>query len=165
MNTLFQIEWKPLFIPSLSIPEILLRGTIVYLFIFALLRILRREAGSIGIPDILLIVLIADAAQNAMASDYKSITEGALLVGTIAFWDYFLDWLSYKFPRTQRLLHPPPLLLVKDGQLQWRNMRREMITENELMGQLREQGIEKLEEVKESFIEANGHISVVKKES
>lgn len=165
MNTLFQIDWKSLFIPSLSIAEVLLRGTVIYLFIFVLLRILRREAGAIGIPDILLVVLIADAAQNAMADDYKSITEGVLLIGTIAFWDFFLDWLSYRFPKTQRLFHPPPLLLIKDGQLQWRNMRREMITEKELMGQLREQGIEKLEEVKESFIEGNGHISVIKKDS
>src|SRR4029434_10232353 len=99
MNTLLQIDWKSVFIPSLYIAEIILRGTIVYLFLFVLLRLLRRGAGAIGISDLLVVVLIADAAQNAMASEYKSITEGLILVTTIVGWDYFLDWLGYKFPR------------------------------------------------------------------
>jgi len=63
--------------------------------LFFLLRLLRREGGQIGIADVLVVVLVADASQNAMASDYKSITEGIVLVATIAFWDYFLDWLGY----------------------------------------------------------------------
>lgn len=153
-----------MFIPSVSIGEIFLRGTIVYLFLFIVFRLLRREAGALGISDLLVVVLIADAAQNAMASDYKSITEGLVLVSTLAFWDYFLDWMGYHFPAAQRLLRPPPLLLIKDGQLQRRNLRMEMITEEELMGKLREEGIKQIEEVKRSYIEADGTISVIKKE-
>jgi len=94
--------------PSLHIGEIILRGTIVYLFLFVLLRILRRGAEAIGISDLLVVVLIADAAQNAMASEYKSITEGLILVTTIVFWDYFLDWLGYRFPAVRPLLRPTP---------------------------------------------------------
>ena len=160
-----QIDWTSMFVPSIHLAEVFLRGTIIYLLLFLLLRIFRREAGAIGISDLLVVVLIADAAQNAMASDYKSITEGAVLVGTIVFWDYFLDWLGYRIPAVRRLLRPAALLLVKDGRLQRRNMRQEMVTEEELMGLLREQGIEKLEEVKKSYLEADGHISVVKKGS
>jgi uncharacterized membrane protein YcaP (DUF421 family) len=147
------------------VAEIILRGTVVYLFLFFILRILRRETGAIGISDLLLIVLIADAAQNAMSSDYKSVTDGAILVSTIAFWDYFLDWIAYRFPITRRLLRPAPLLLIKDGRLQRRNMRQEMITEDELMGRLREQGIESVEDVKKSYLEGDGSISVIRKES
>jgi uncharacterized membrane protein YcaP (DUF421 family) len=164
MTILLQIDWKSVFVPSLSIVEVIVRGTIVYLFLFAVLRILRRDAGSISISDLLVVVIIADAAQNAMGSDYKSITEGVVLVMTIAFWDYFLDWLGYQYPSIGRLLHPPPLPLIKDGKLQWRNMRKELITESELMTQLREQGIEDVSEVKKSYLEADGHISVIKKE-
>lgn len=163
MNTLWQIDWRALFIPTVSLAEIFLRGTLVYLFLFVLLRILRREAGAIGISDLLVVVLIADAAQNAMASDYKSITEGFVLVGTIVFWDYFLDWLVYRFPASRRLLLPAPLLLIKDGQIQRRNLRQEMITKEELLGLLREQGVEKVEEVKKCFLESDGHISIIKK--
>jgi hypothetical protein len=156
MNIFSQIDWESVFMPSLNIGEIILRGSVIYLFLFVLLRILRRGAGTIGISDLLVIVLIADAAQNAMASEYKSITEGIVLVTTIVFWDYFLDWLGYRFPLLRPLVRPAPLLLIKDGHIQRRNLRQEMITEEELIEELREQGVESVEEVKkgENCIEA-----------
>ena len=83
-----------------------------------------------------------------MASEYKSITEGIVLVTTIVFWDYLLDWLGYRFPLLRPLVRPAPLLLLKDGHIQRRNLRQEMITEEELIEELREQGVESVEEVK-----------------
>ena len=112
MDAFSQIDWRSIFFPSVNVAEIFLRGTIVYLFLFFVLRLLRREAGAISISDLLVVVLVADAAQNAMASDYKSITDGVILVGAIAFWDFFLNWLGYRFPSVQRLLRPRPLLLI-----------------------------------------------------
>lgn len=162
MNIILLIDWRTIFTPSMPIGEIFVRGTIVYIALFFLLRFLRRGAGAIGISDLLVVVLIADAAQNAMAGEYKSITEGIILVGTIAFWDYFLDWLGYKFPAVQRLLRPAPLLLIKDGRILRQNLRQEMITKEELMGQLREQGVENVEEVKKCYMEGEGHVSVIK---
>src|SRR5262245_56879901 len=164
-DSVMKIDWRSVFFPSTGVREIFLRGTIIYLFLFFILRILRRESGAIGISDLLLIVLIADAAQNAMSSDYKSVTDGIILVSTIAFWDYLLDWIGYRFPNVRPLLRPAPLLLIKDGRLQRRNMRREMITEEELMGRLREQGVEKVEEVKKCYLEGDGSVSVIKRDS
>jgi uncharacterized membrane protein YcaP (DUF421 family) len=164
MVNFFQVDWKSAFVPSVGIIEIILRGTLVYLMLFVLLRLLRREAGVIGIADVLVIVLIADAAQNAMAGEYKSITEGVVLVSTIAFWDYTLDWLGYRFPRFQRFVRPAPLLLIKDGRMLRKNMRHEMISEEELISQLREQGVEYVSEVKKCYLEGDGHISVIKVE-
>ncbi|MDT3705546.1 MAG: DUF421 domain-containing protein [Thiobacillus sp.] len=155
------IDWQALFVPSLHVGEVVLRGTLVYLFLFVLLRILRRETGSLGISDLLVVVLIADAAQNAMASEYRSFTEGAILVTTIALWDYFVDWLSFKVPAVRRLLRPAPLLLIRDGRLQRRNMRRQSIQEEDLLAQLREKGIDSVKDVKECYLEGNGHISVI----
>src|SRR5215470_12166928 len=125
MEKFLHIDWRSTFLPSASVGEIFLRGTIVYLFLIFVFRLLRREAGAIGIADLLLVVIIADAAQNAMSSDYKSVTDGLILISTIAFWNYFLDWLGFRFPTIRRLLRPSPLLLIKDGRLQWRNMRQE----------------------------------------
>jgi uncharacterized membrane protein YcaP (DUF421 family) len=165
MEKLWQVDWQSVFVPTTGLAEIVLRGSFVYLFLFFMLRVLRREAGAVGISDLLVVVLVADAAQNAMGSEYRSITEGAVLVATVAGWDYFFDWVGYRFPRARWLLRPAALLLVKDGRMLRQNMRREMITEEELLGQLREQGVGSVAEVKECRLEGDGHFSVIKKES
>jgi uncharacterized membrane protein YcaP (DUF421 family) len=165
MDWLHRIDWQKAFVPQLSVAEIFLRGTAVYFLLFAFLRVLRRESGAIGITDLLVVVLIADAAQNAMAGEYVSITEGALLVGTIAVWDYTLDWLGYHSRFVARVLRPAPLMLVRDGRMLRRNMRRELITEDELLSQLRQQGVGDVSEVEEACLEGDGRISVIKKES
>jgi uncharacterized membrane protein YcaP (DUF421 family) len=157
------LDWQTIFKPETPIAEIVLRGTLVYLFLFAVLRVMRRQAGGLNITDLLLIVLIADAAQNAMGADYKSITEGVILVATIAAWDYGLDWLSYRFPKLQRMVHPDSLLLIQHGMMLRSNMRRAMLTEEELLGQLRQHGVESPSEVKRCALEGDGQLSVVKK--
>ncbi|KOP27058.1 hypothetical protein AMR41_06800 [Hapalosiphon sp. MRB220] len=163
MDIWFHINWQEMFIPSISIAELIIRGSIVYLALFSVLRLLpSRQLGTLGIADLLVVVLFAEAAQNAMASNYTSITEGAILVGTVIFWSYFLNWLGYRFPHFQRFLNPPPLLLVKNGRIIERHLKRELITEQELMSQLRQQGVESLKDVKRAFMEADGGISVIR---
>ncbi len=164
MDGLLQIDWKAVFVPEVSLAEVVLRGTFVYLLLFFVLRVLRRQAGALGISDLLVVVLIADAAQNAMSSEYKSVTEGAVLVGTIVAWDFSLDWLGYRFPTFGRLLRPSPLPLVKDGRALRQNMRRELVSMEELMSHLREQGVGSLSEVRRCYLEGDGHISVIKQE-
>lgn len=159
------IDWRELFIPSVSVVELILRGSLVYLALFALLRfVLKRVTSTLNIGDLLMIVLIADAAQNAMSAGYTSVTDGIILVSTIIFWSYALDWLGYRFPGFQKFLHPPPLPLVRDGQMLARNMRHELITVDELMSHLREQGVKDLREVKSASMEGDGRISVVKRD-
>lgn len=159
------VDWASVFLPDTPILEIVVRGSVMYLALFWLLRfVLKRVAGTIGMADLLMVVLIADAAQNGLASDYTSVTDGIILVMTIVFWNYTLDWIGYRFPRFQRFFHPPPLPLVRDGQLLRSNMRRELITRDELMSQLREQGVADLRQVKLACIEGDGRISVVRHE-
>jgi len=160
---LYDINWHDLFVPAHPI-ETIIRGSLTYLTLFLLMRfLLKRESGSIGTADLLMVVVIADAAQNAMAGDYKSITDGVILVVTIMFWNYAIDWLSYHSPTMRRVLQPKPLLLVKNGRLYKQNMRKELITKEELIAELRENGVEDLSEVKEARIEEDGHVSVIKK--
>src|SRR5207247_1205890 len=82
------VDWAQVFLPDTSLVEIFVRGTITYFALFALLRYLRREAGTVGLSDLLVLVLIADAAQNAMAANYNSLTDGIFLVFTIIAWSY-----------------------------------------------------------------------------
>jgi len=159
------IDWQEIFIPTHSVIEIIARGTMTYIMLFLILRFfLKRQTGVIGVADLLVIVLIADASQNAMANEYKSITEGGILVLTIVFWNYAIDWLGFHFPAFQRFTRPPPLLLIDDGKMLPRNMRQEMITTEELNSQLREQGIEHCSQVKKAYIEGDGTISVIRKD-
>ncbi|HVF46320.1 MAG TPA: YetF domain-containing protein [Pyrinomonadaceae bacterium] len=161
METLLQIDWQSMFVPTTSIVEVILRGTIMYLGMFVLLRIFRRQSGSISMADLLVIVIIADAAQNGMAGDAKSVVEALILIGTIIAWDYIIDWLGFKSVAMSRVLEPQPLMLVKNGRLLRKNMETEMLTEDEVMSQLRLQGVDDIRSVKECRLESNGEFSVI----
>ncbi len=165
LDALTRVDWNEMFIPTHSLAEMAIRGTLMYLGIFLIFRfIVGRQSSSIGIADLLVIVIIADAAQNAFAKEYKSIPEGVTLVLTIIFWNFMLDWLAFRSSFFAWLANPPPLPLVKNGQMLRRNMRQELITADELMSQARQQGIDKIEDVKSACLEGNGEVSFVKKE-
>ena len=143
--------------------ELLLRGTLVYWLLFLIFRfVLRRDAGGVGIADILLLVIVADAVQNAMAGGYDTFTEGAILVGTIVGWNWLLDFLSFHIPVVRRFAQPSRLPLVRRGAPQLRNMRREFITMDELQAKLRKQGIADLQDVEAAYLEGDGQISVIR---
>lgn len=156
-------DWSDLVRFGLNPLELVLRGTAVYWGLFLLFRfLLRRDTGSLGIADILLLVLIADASQNAMAGGYESVTDGAVLVLTLAGWSWLMDWASFRFKAVRRLVEPPPLVLVRRGRLVHRNLRAEHISVPELLAVLREHGIDKLAEVKMARMESDGTISVIR---
>ena len=157
-------DWQELFGLSVSPWELIIRGTAVYWFLVLVFRfILRRDAGSVGMADILLLVIIADAAQNAMAGEYRSITDGLILISTIIGWNVLIDWLSFRSERLRRLFEPEQLALIRNGRIFRRNLRREHIAEAELMAKLREQGVDDVKDVKAAYFEADGQISVIKK--
>jgi uncharacterized membrane protein YcaP (DUF421 family) len=164
MHPILDVDWREMLVPTVGLLELVLRGSAVYLAILVAMRVLRREAGALSTADLLVVVLVADAAQNAMASEYHSITEGVVLVATIFGWNFLLDWLGYRYPRVYRLLNPAPLLLVKDGRLQRRNLRSEMLTVDDLKEQLREQGVGELAQVKRCYLESDGRLSVIRQE-
>ncbi|MDX2154535.1 MAG: DUF421 domain-containing protein [Bryobacteraceae bacterium] len=156
------VDWLKLFGFDTPILEIVLRGTLMYLGLFFLLRIVhKRQTGGISTADVLLVVLIADAAQNAMADDYKSVTDGFLLVSVIIFWSHVVNWLGYHVPAFERFVNPAPLPLIENGKLNRRNMREELVTYDELMMQLREQGVEDPKDVKIARMESDGRLSVI----
>lgn len=162
MASLWSVNWHDIFVPSGSLVELVVRGSVMYLLIVAAFRIFRRDAGSLATADVLVVVLIADAAQNGMAGEYKSLTEGLILVATIIAWNYALDWCAYRSRVMHWLLHPPPLLLVKDGRIQHRNLRSELMRREDLEEQLREQSIDDVADVKSCYLESDGRLSAIK---
>ena len=156
------MDWNSIFLPDIPFLEIIVRGSVMYLALFVMLRvILKRQMGTLTMSDLLLITLLADASQNAIAGEYKSVPNGIVLVLTIIFWNYAFDWLSFHSKWFQKLIEPAPLLLVRDGKMLRRNMRQELITEDELMMQLREQGLDNVSKVKEAYMESDGRISII----
>jgi uncharacterized membrane protein YcaP (DUF421 family) len=164
MSKIYSIEWADLVIPTHSILEMIVRGSLSYVALFLILRFLmKRQSSTIGIADILVIVVIADAAQNGFSKEYRSVTESIVLVLTIVFWDFALNWLGFHVKPFERLLAPLPVPLITAGRMNRRNMRRELITEDELMSHLRQEGLNDIGEVEIACVEGNGEISVVKK--
>jgi uncharacterized membrane protein YcaP (DUF421 family) len=160
------IDWHSLFAFSVAPLELLIRGSAVYWFLFLVFRlVLRRDVGAIGIADVLLLVLVADAAQNAMAGEYRSISDGFILVGTIIGWNVVLDWVSFRSPALRRLLQPPELALIRNGRIFHRNLRRELMTPEDLQAKLREQGIEDVRQVRAAYMESDGQVTVIPRDA
>lgn len=158
------LDWGEMFGISVSPLELIIRGTAMYLFLFLMFRVVvRRRVGAIGMADILILVIIADAAQNAMSGEYKSVTEGAILVGTIISWNMAIDWLNFRVPALRQWLEPPPMLLIQNGRILHRNLRHEYLTEDELKSKLREKGVKDYSEVAEAHMESDGNVSVIKR--
>lgn len=146
--------------------ELFIRGTLMFWFLFLIFRlILRRDIGSASITDFLFVVILGDAAQNSMIGDGHSVSDGVMLISTLVFWNFTLDWLSYRFPFLDRLISARKLCLVRDGKLQRRNMRKEYITVEEIYEKIRETGLEHLNQVKHIYMESDGEISVIKREN
>lgn len=157
------VDWNSVFVPAIGIAEIIVRGTVMYLGLFAILRFVsRRQAGSFGPADLLVIVLIADAAQNGLGKEYSSVTEGIVLVLTIVTWEYVIDWIRYRFPKLRPVLAAPPITLIENGKLNSENIEREMIPEDDLRSQLREKEVLSYNEVQLAKLEGDGRLSVIK---
>lgn len=149
---------------DISAFELFVRTSIIYLGLMFLLRVIgRREAGSLELPDLLMILLIADGVQNGISGRYSTVTGAAIVGGTILTWNFVLSAAVYRFEFIQKLVQPKPLLLVREGSLVRGNMRKEFITTDELMSLLRSQGVYELQSVQHAYLEADGQLSVRKR--
>ena len=115
-----------------------------------------------GITDFLFVVLLGDAAQNGMIGEATSATDAVVLISTLVFWNVLIDWATYRFPAVERLVAAQRLCLVRHGRHIRRNMRREFISDEELMSKVREEGLEDLSRVKFMYLESDGEISLIR---
>lgn len=159
-------DWHAILALTVSPLELVIRGSMVYLFLFFVFRtILQRDIGSVGVADILVIVLVADAAQNAMAAEYHSVSDGLILISTLLAWNLLFDFLAFRFPALRRLLQPRELCLVRDGEVLHRNLRREFISVADLRAKLREHDVTDFAEVHRAYMESDGTITVIRRQS
>jgi uncharacterized membrane protein YcaP (DUF421 family) len=166
MNFLQDTDWHRLFWPQMSLPEVLIRGTLVYVSLCILLRvILKRQAGKIGLADLLVVSVVAGVCRNPLVRDAYSVPDGLAVVAVVLGWGYALDWLSYHSPLAHKLFHPRQVVLIRDGRVEEGNLRHELMTDSQLLCQLRQQGVTGPEQVAEAVLEGSGAVSVIRKES
>ena len=163
--SIFDIDLATIFSFTVSPLDLVLRGTLMYWFLFIVLRfVLRRDVGSLGISDFLFVVILGDAAQNSMIGSASSATDGMVLIATLVFWSYMLDFLSFRSPLVARFTSAPRMCLVRDGKLQRKNLRREFITDEELHAKIRHEGVDDIADVKRMYLEADGEMSLIRRD-
>lgn len=160
---LLAVDFEALFKIETPVLELIIKGSVMYLGILLLFRVLpRRTGGEMAMMDLIFVLLIAEAATHSLGG-YSSITEGFIVIGTIMAWNYLFNFLSYHIPLVEKLVSAPPLQIIKNGRLLKRNMRREYLTEEELTDHLRLVGIDDIGEVKAAYVEGDGKISVIER--
>jgi uncharacterized membrane protein YcaP (DUF421 family) len=146
--------------------DIVLRAIVVFVFLYALMRVIgRRELSSLEPFDLILLIVLGDAVQQGLTQDDYSLTGAILAVGTIAVLQVGTSYLNFRFPRLRPLLNGDPIVIVQDGRPIDRNLRRERLTLDDVAEAARGQGIASLDEVAWAVLETSGTISFIQKNS
>jgi len=144
--------------------DIVVRADVGFAFVFLLARIVgRRELSSMEPFDLLLLVMIGDLVQQGITQNDFSVTGLILAVGIFAALTLAASYLGFRFRRLRPILEPEPLILVEDGNVIERNLKKERMTPEELAAEARIQQIESLEKVKWAVLESGGQISFIPK--
>jgi uncharacterized membrane protein YcaP (DUF421 family) len=144
--------------------DVVLRGVFAFLLVFLITRIVgRRELGTLEPFDLILLVVLGDLIQQGVTQSDYSVTGMTLAVGTITLMTVLVSYLSFRFGRLRPLLDGEPIVMIQDGKVLDRNLKRERLTEEELAMEARLQQIDSLDKVEWAILEKGGQISFIKK--
>lgn len=150
---------------STSIGELILRSTVVFIFLFLVIRIWgRKHLGSLSPFDFILLLIISEAVQNALVSDDKSVSGAMVTVITMILLNVVLNKLTFNFKNMEKLIDGEPIILIEDGKVDHNLLNSETVTHQELMEALRSEGVMEIPKVRLAVLETSGKISVVKKD-
>lgn len=156
------MDWNTVMMPSTSVVELVLRGAVIYLAVFTMMRLAgRRESGELNTTDLILVVIISEAASVGIGGEAHSILDSLIIIATIILLNTGLDAASYRWVWVARLLKPRPKPLIVNGELRRATAKSEMLTLEEIDSQLRKQGIDTIEAVRLAYVEPDGTISVI----
>ena len=144
--------------------DIALRAIVLFFFLFLVMRVSgRRELGTLQPFDVILLIVVGDALQQGLTQDDYSVTGAMIAVGTIAALQVVLSWISFRFSPTRPLLEGEPIVLVQNGEVIERNLRRERLTREDLAEEMRKQQIASFDDVAWAVLETGGNVSFIKK--
>ena len=141
---------------------IVIRSVSVYLFMLLAIRLTgKKELSQLNTADVVLILLISNAVQNAMVGTDTSLEGGLLAAAVLFVLNYILKRLLYKFPRFRNLMNEKPEVLIHHGKLDFENLSRLSISNDELEEAMREHGVDHYRDVRLAMLEVDGTISVI----
>ena len=144
--------------------DIALRAVFLYAFVVFLMRVMgRRELSSLTAVDLVLLIVLGDAIQQGLTQDDDSVTGAVIAISTIAALQVGSSYLSYKSRRVRRVLEGEPIVIVQDGKLIGRNLKRDRLTEGDVAEEMRAQQIASVEDVEWGILESNGTMSFIPK--
>jgi len=148
---------------QLTVPwlELVLRAVIVYIFLLVLLRFTgKRQVGQLSSFDLILLLVLSNAVQNAMNGGDNSVLAGIILASVLVLLNSLVGLATYKSKKLEALMEGRPLILIHNGKLFTDVMERERLTRHELNAALRAASCASVEEVHWAILETNGHITV-----
>jgi uncharacterized membrane protein YcaP (DUF421 family) len=149
-----------------SLPEVVLRTGVVYLFLIAVLRLTgKREVGQMSVLELVVILVISDAVQNSMVGENTTLWAGMVAVVTLLALDFALKWLTSRSDRVRHVVEGEPRLLVRDGRLLEKAMREEGVDAEEVRRAVRAHGLARVDEVRLAVLETDGTISVIARDA
>lgn len=142
--------------------DITLRSLAVYLFMLVAIRLTgKKELSQLNTTDVVLILLISNAVQNAMVGSNTSLSGGLVAAAVLFTLNYLLKKLMFKSEKFRNLITEKPEILIHNGNLDFAKLSKLGITNEELREAIREHGIEKYKDVKLAIMEADGNISII----
>jgi uncharacterized membrane protein YcaP (DUF421 family) len=142
--------------------DLVIRATIVFFFIFLMTRIVgRRQLSNLEPFDLILLVVIGDLVQQGITQSDESVTGTLIVISTIALLSIGVSWVSFRFRKVRVLTEGEPIVLVEDGRLIERNMRRERITIEDIQEEARQAQIMSLADLRWAILENDGQISCI----
>jgi uncharacterized membrane protein YcaP (DUF421 family) len=144
--------------------EIILRTAVVYVVVLVLLRAAgKRELGQMSPVDLVVILVISNAVQNAMTGGDNSLIGGIIAATTLVAMNLVFARIGHRIPLIQHLFEGEPTLLLKDGKVIEKAVRDENVDLDEIKMAAREHGIDDLAEVSGAYLERDGSISIIPK--
>ena len=142
--------------------DVILRSAAVYFFMIIAIRIFgKKELSQLNTADIILILLISNAVQNAMVGANTSL-EGGIVAALILFiLNFILKKLMYKSEKFRNLIQQKPEILIHNGIINFKTLAKLEITSYELDEVIREHGVENFKDVKLAMMEIDGNISII----
>jgi len=146
--------------------DIVLRATVMFVLLYVLLRLLgKRELGQMTPFELVVLIVMGDLIQQGVTHNDFSLSGATLAIVTFAFWGLVLSWVTYLFPRLEKLLDGEPRIIIRDGVLLEKNLRRDRITRREVESEMRLAGISTMHDVAWAILEPQGKISFIRRES